>query len=180
MCLLALTYLWTCSLAGSKRQQGPSSPSAAGGPVEGRRDGKIELSLGDHAVRKSPKRRGFRCASTDGGYDRREVYVAARKRGTTTVIPPRRDAVVSGEPVLSDRDAHLERIKEVGRRCWRLEAGQHHQARAENTFYRYKKRFGGRLTARNEPSQRNEVLTGCNILNSMTELGMPNSIALRG
>ena len=118
--------------------------------------------------------------TADGGYDRREVYEAARKRGVQTVIPPRRDAVVSGETVLSDRDAHLERIKEVGRRCWRLEAGQHHQARAENTFYRYKKRFGGRLTARNEAAQRNEVLTGCNILNKMTELGMPNSIALRG
>ncbi|MEC9378552.1 MAG: IS5 family transposase [Candidatus Latescibacterota bacterium] len=118
--------------------------------------------------------------TVDGGYDRHEVYEAARKRGATTVIPPRRDAVVSGELVLCDRDAHIERIGEVGRRCWRLEAGQHHQSRAENTFYRYKKRFGGRLTARNEPAQRNEVLTACNILNRMTELGMPNSIALRG
>ena len=63
---------------------------------------------------------------------------------------------------------------------WRLEAGQHHQSRAENTFYRYKKRFGGRLSARNEEAQRNEVLTACNILNRMTELGMPNSIELRG
>ncbi len=85
-----------------------------------------------------------------------------------------------GEPVLDDRDAHLQRIQAVGRSRWRLEAGQHQQARAENTFYRYKKRFGGRLTARNEEAQRNEVLTACNILNRMTELGMPNSIALRG
>ncbi|NCG19168.1 MAG: hypothetical protein GWP91_09160 [Rhodobacterales bacterium] len=79
----------------------------------------------------------------DGGYDRREVYEAARKRGAKTVIPPRRDAVFSGEPVLDDRDAHLQRTQEVGRRHWRLEAGQHQQARTENTFYRYKKRFGG-------------------------------------
>ena len=48
--------------------------------------------------------------TADGGYDRREVYEAARKRGAKTVIPPRRDAVVSRAPVLSDRDAHLERI----------------------------------------------------------------------
>ena len=118
--------------------------------------------------------------TADGGYDRREVYQAARERGARTVIPPRRDAVVCGKPVFSDRDAHIERIGEIGRRRWRLEAGQHHQARAENTFYRYKKRFGGRLSARNEEAQRNEVLTACNILNRMTELGMPNSIALRG
>ncbi len=82
--------------------------------------------------------------TADGGYDRREVYEAARKRGATTVIPPRRDAVISSVSVLSDRDAHIERIGEVGRRRWRLEVGQHHQSRAENTFYRYKRRFGGR------------------------------------
>ena len=45
---------------------------------------------------------------------------------------------------------------------------------------RYKKRFCGRLTARNEEAQRDEVLTACNILNKMTELGIPNSVALRG
>jgi len=118
--------------------------------------------------------------TADGGYDRREVYEAARKRGATTVIPPRRAAVVWSDSVLSDRDAHIERIGEVGRRRWRLEVGQHHQSRAENTFYRYKKRFGGRLTARNEKAQRNEVLTASNVLNKMTELGMPNSVALRG
>ena len=78
--------------------------------------------------------------TADGGYDRREVYAAARKRGAKTVIPPRRDAVVSRARVLSDRDAHIERIGEMGRRRWRLEAGQHHQSRAENTFYRYKRR----------------------------------------
>ena len=118
--------------------------------------------------------------TADGGYDRREVYEAARKRGATTVIPPRRDAVVSCAPVLSDRDAHIERIGEVGRRRWRLEAGQHHQSRAENTFYRYKRRFGDRLSGRNEEAQRNEVLTACNILNKMTELGMPVSRAVPG
>ena len=69
--------------------------------------------------------------TADGGYDRSEVYEAARKRGAKTVIPPRRDAVFSGEPVLDDRDAHLERNKEIGRRRWRLEAGQHQRARAE-------------------------------------------------
>ena len=121
-----------------------------------------------------------KCITADGGVDRREVYAAARKRVATMVIPPRRGAIVSGAPVLCDRDAHLERIQEVGRRRWRLEAGQHQQARAENTFYRTKKRFGARLSTRNEEAQRNEVLTACNILNKMTELGMPNSVALLG
>jgi hypothetical protein len=78
------------------------------------------------------------------------------------------------------RCSDLERIGEVGRCRWRLEVGQHQQSRAENTFYRYKRRFGGRLSARNEEAQRNEVLTACNILNKMTALGMPASMAVRG
>ena len=59
-------------------------------------------------------------------------------------------------------------------------AWKHQQAREENTFNRTKKRFGARLSTRNEEAPRNEVLTACNILNKMTELGMPNSVALRG
>ena len=45
----------------------------------------------------------------------------------------------------------------------------------ENTFYRYKSAFGGRLKARNQSAQRNEVMTGCNIINQFAVLGMPVS-----
>lgn len=113
--------------------------------------------------------------TADGAYDTHEVYTAAGTRGARVVVPPRRDAVVSGDPVFADRDAHIEAIAEVGRRQWRAEAGQHAQARAENTFFRYKRIFGGRLRARDELAQKNEVLIACNVLNRMTELGMPRS-----
>jgi hypothetical protein len=78
------------------------------------------------------------------------IYAAATSRGVQVVVPLRRDSVVSGDPVFADRDAHLEKIAEVGRRRWRVEVGQHAQARAENTFFRYKQIFGGRLRARGE------------------------------
>ncbi len=52
---------------------------------------------------------------------------------------------------------------------------QHRQARAENTFYRYKRTFGHRPRSRHEDTQRAEALIGCRILNRMTELGMPQS-----
>jgi transposase len=117
----------------------------------------------------------IRRLTADGGYDTREVHAAAGARGASVVIPPRRDAVVTGEPVFEQRDTHVERIAEIGRRRWRVEAGQHAQARAENTFSRYKRLFGGRLRARGEMAQRNEALTACNILNRMSELGMPRS-----
>ena len=113
--------------------------------------------------------------TADGGYDRRLVYEAAGARGAHVVIPPRKDAVISGETALAARDAHVRRIQEVGRRGWRAEAGQHQQARAENTFFRWKRIFGGRLRSRNEEAQQNEILTGCNVLNRMNELGVPDS-----
>jgi hypothetical protein len=111
----------------------------------------------------------------DGGYDTHGVYAAAGARGARVVVPPRRDAVVSGDPVFADRDAHIEAIAEVGRRRWRVEAGQHAQARAENTFFRFKRLFGGRLRGRDDLAQKNEIRVGCNILNRMAECGMPNS-----
>ena len=110
-----------------------------------------------------------------GGYDPHRVYAAAGARGARLVVPRRRDAVVSGDPVFADRDAHIEAIAEVGRRRWRVEAGQHAQARAENTFFRFKRLFGGRLRGRDDLAQKNEILVGCNILNRMAECGMPNS-----
>ena len=113
--------------------------------------------------------------TADGGYDTREVYAAATARGARVVVPPRKDAVVSGDRIFADRDAHIEGIAEVGRRRWRVRSGQHAQARAENTFFRYKRAFGGRLRARGELAQKNEVLVGCNILNRMAECGMPRS-----
>ena len=117
----------------------------------------------------------IRRITADGGYDRRCVYEAAGARGARTVIPPRRDAILSGGKELAERDDHVATIQQVGRRRWRFEVGQHEQARAENTFHRYKSTFGGRLHARNPAAQRAEALTACRILNRMHELGMPDS-----
>ena len=86
--------------------------------------------------------------TADGGYDRREVYEAGADRGAYVVIPPQRSAVISKDPVLRTRDRHIRRIARVGRPQWRGETGQHHQARAENTFSRYKRIIGPAIRAR--------------------------------
>ena len=70
------------------------------------------------------------------------------------------------------------RVKEIGRRQWKKESGYHRQARAENTFFRYKTIIGGRIRARHPQSQEAEVVMGCNILNRMTGLGRPESFAI--
>jgi hypothetical protein len=59
------------------------------------------------------------------------------------------------------------------------ESGYHRQARAENTCMRYKLMIGDRLRAREADGQVVEARLACNILNRMTELGMPASYAAR-
>ncbi len=113
--------------------------------------------------------------TADGAYDWREVYDAAGKRGAYVVVPPQRGAVISGDPILRTRDRHIRRITRVGRAQWRREKRQHRQARAENTFYRYKRIIGPSLRARDPMAQRNEMMAACNLLNWMSELGMPSS-----
>lgn len=115
----------------------------------------------------------------DGAYDSRSVYRAIQKKGARSAIPPARNAVVTGDPAHRDRDAHVKRIEEVGRRQWRNEAGHHRQARAENTFYRLKREFGPRLRARHPQAEQVEMLTACNLMNRMVELGFPSSMPVR-
>jgi hypothetical protein len=103
--------------------------------------------------------------TADGGYDRLEVYEAASRVGAKVVIPPRKDAAVSCDPILAERNAHIAHRKRVGKRQWRVDTGHPQQARVENTFHRYKRTFGRGLRARTEDGQRVEVLTGCRILN---------------
>ncbi|MFT5268422.1 MAG: hypothetical protein ACI88C_001855, partial [Acidimicrobiales bacterium] len=47
------------------------------------------------------------------------------------------------------------------------------------TFMRYKRILGDRLHARDADGQSVEARLACNILNRMTELGMPASYAVR-
>ena len=116
----------------------------------------------------------------DGAYDKKAIYETFVPRGATVVVPPSRTAVESGEDTLAGqaRDAAVARIREVGRRQWRKESGQHRQARAENTFFRYKRLLGCRLRAGNAPAREIEARLACNVLNRMLELGAARSCAI--
>jgi hypothetical protein len=96
------------------------------------------------------------------------------------VIPPRRTASPSkpAEEILEQRDAAIARIAEVGRRQWRKEAGAHQQARAENGMYRYKRIVGDALRSRTPDAQKKEMLIAVNVINRMTALGTPKSVAV--
>jgi hypothetical protein len=121
--------------------------------------------------------------TADGAYDRRSIYDRVGSAGTedvVIVIPPRRSAVSPrsvGGP-WAQREAALQRIRQVGRGEWQTESGYRQQARVENGFFRYKSVLGGGLKARNRIAQTREAMIGCHILNRMAELGRPESYAV--
>ena len=104
----------------------------------------------------------------DGMYELRAIYEALKEAGTPeieVVIPPKSGSVESGseDRLWSQRDAAVRKILESGRRSWERESGYRQQGRVENTFFRYKQIFGGRLRARNPESQKRETLIGCHL-----------------
>lgn len=116
----------------------------------------------------------------DGAYDDGRVYDALsqhQRRAVRVVIPPRKTAVSSRTRSggAGRRNKNIRWRQRVGKRQWQKEAGYHQQARAENTFYRYKTILGGALRARLFASQQRESQLACGILNRMAQLGMSMS-----
>ena len=117
----------------------------------------------------------------DGAYDQRSIYETFAEVGARVVVPPLKNAVSSraNTRAAKARKRTVNRIKNVGRRQWKKEARYHCQARAENTFFRYKQILGSRLRARDPGNQRIEARLACKILNRMLQLGAPKSQPIR-
>ena len=121
--------------------------------------------------------------TADGAYDTREMYSTLEATGTpdlTLVIPPKLKAALDSrsQGAWRQRNDALSRIGVVGRRQWRKESGTHHQARAENGMYRYKRIIGESLRARKLDTQVTEAMVTVRVLNQMTNLGRPNSVVI--
>jgi hypothetical protein len=116
----------------------------------------------------------------DAAYDTIAIYDASAARGADVVVPPMKSSTRSRRrrSRSTARDRTVMRVKEIGRRQWKKESGYHRQSRVENTFFRYKTIVGPRLRARHPESQEAEAVIACNILNRMTDLGMPESLTI--
>ena len=115
----------------------------------------------------------------DAAYDTVALYDTAGARGATVVVPPARTANVSRRgPRARARDRTINRVRTLGRRRWKKASGYHRQARAENTFFRYKVIIGDGLRARSPGGQGSEAVLACQILNRMTALGRPASYSI--
>ena len=93
------------------------------------------------------------------------------------LIPPGRDAQLSPRPsaALRERNRNIRSIRELGRREWHTSSGYSKRSLVGNTMYRYKTIIGRSMRSRTFDGQRVEVQLASKILNTMTQLGMPDS-----
>ena len=121
------------------------------------------------------------CASPVTERTQNSIYETFAERGARVVVPPLKNAVPSRSRTraANARNRTVNRIKKVGRKQWKKETRYHRQARAENTFFRYKQILGSRLRSPDAGNQRIEARLACKILNRMIELGAPKSEAIR-
>jgi hypothetical protein len=102
------------------------------------------------------------------------------QRGAPPAFVPRRTtqprAVKDPTGWRATRNRILQQIEAPGRSAWRILSGGTRQSSAENTLFRFKRLFGGRLWARGLQTQRTETVVKCSVLNCMTRLGMPETV----
>ena len=118
----------------------------------------------------------------DGAYDAGTVYEAAKEKGdghrVRVLIPPGRGAQRSSRrsPGQWERNRNFRSMRKLGRREWYANSGYSRRSLVENAVFRYKSILGQRMRSRSLDSQRVEVRLACKILNTMTRLGMPDSV----
>ncbi len=117
--------------------------------------------------------------SADGAYDKRKAYDAIGDRQAKATIPPRRGARIwqhgNSKQERLIRDENLRAIRKHGRKAWKHSSGYHRRSLAETTMSRFKRILGPSISARTFASQTTEIKVRCKILNTMTQLGTPDS-----
>jgi len=118
----------------------------------------------------------------DGAYDAGSVYEAAKKKGdgrrVRVLIPPILGAQPSSSrsPGRWERNRNIRSVRKLGRREWCASSGYSRRSLVENAVFRYKAILGQAMRSRSLGGQRVEVNLACKILNTMTSLGMPDSV----
>ena len=76
---------------------------------------------------------------------------------------------------MTQRDRHLQLIRDKGRIGWQKAVGYGRRSLGETAMFRYKALIGPGLRARSLSAQKTEARAGCAVLNRVTRLGMPAS-----
>lgn len=123
----------------------------------------------------------------DGAYDRFSCYEQAQRYSFRLITPPQRNSRTSKErrvnkkkaspEAVEKRDEMIVRSRELGRAAWKVEVGYHRRSLVETGMFRMKRILGHRLMTRTLEHQQVEAAIRCRIINKMTALGMPISVA---
>ena len=129
--------------------------------------------------------------TADGSFDRINVYYALWKKRISPIIPPRKGAKIRRlrkDPkdgkwkkhvdCMDKRDATVRAIRKVGKKRWKRESNYHRRSLVETAMFRQKRIFGDEVRSRSIQNQRTEATIRCRVLNIMTQLGMPQSVAM--
>jgi hypothetical protein len=116
----------------------------------------------------------------DGGYDTKGCYEAISAKGATSIIPPQKNAKIwqhgNTKAERLPRDQNLRRIRAIGRKTWKQEVGYHARSLSETVMFRFKTLFGHSLSNRQFETQRIQTKIRIQAMNTMTLLGMPDSV----
>ena len=106
--------------------------------------------------------------------------VAERHPEAAIIVPPRATAVPSqtAESEPTQRDRHLQRIAERGRRAWQRASGYTKRARAETAISRFKRVIGDGLRSHTDERRATEMDVAVHVLNRMRELGRPTYVRI--
>jgi hypothetical protein len=115
----------------------------------------------------------------DSQYDAEVVYRAVEShrqdRSPRVLVPPKNKARIKPEsPTARERNRNIRSRAQLGKRDWHRQSGYSLRAKVETTVSRYKIIFGPAMKARRLAAQRAEARIRCQILNTMTALGMPD------
>ena len=118
--------------------------------------------------------------AADSAYDTEGVYAATERhregRSPRVLIPPTKHAQLRPKSSSSrERNRNIRSRTRLGTRPWHTRSGYSKRSLAETTMCRYTTIIGPMVRARTLQGQRVEARIGCQILNRMTSLGMPES-----
>ncbi|MEZ8013846.1 MULTISPECIES: IS5 family transposase [Vibrio] len=132
------------------------------------------VSVGDSEVLPTllnPLRRKVDTVSADGAYDTKSCYETLQNKGSTPLIPPRKNAALweEGHP----RNEAVKALKNGTIAEWKSESGYHYRSISKTAMSRYKGLTSGKLSLRCYNAQVGEIMANVKAINKVIGLGMP-------
>lgn len=112
----------------------------------------------------------------DGAYDTHDSYEATINKGAKPCFPPRKNAS-RNKPIDEAwrlRNHAVSQVKYHSLKYWKKKHNYHRRSLAETAMFRFKQLVGDKVSARTLLRQATEIGIKCQIINQITQLGMPS------